>query len=738
MKKILILSLLMLVCTGMLFALNQRIYIQEIALEGGNILDYVTNTGQTHSANYILRVTNVESGEMNGSDLPGHIISGLKVYRPAPTFAAVSVNQSIWPTDWAIGSTLHVQLWYTGPTTAPSNQEPYPQYEYSEIYKIVPEGGGVMNDTVPAGATAWTVPPFLSGPEEFTLGITSNWPGAAIYLEGADTGQVTPYIFDPAVAGTYTLVMPNITWTPASFAYAAEENETVTFMGEFTPGVATNPIPVDGATLTWADGVTDEVVLSWDPVADASYYNVYWNGATAPVQANEPTFTTPVIGDGAYTWQIVPYVTDPAAPAKGVRKASPIAAKVNGNSTIRGGAVGAPVWGFTIEYAPVIVPTLTITSEPVGAAIYVGVPAVDTGEVTPFDFTVAGTYSVAMANYTFSPAEYVWDGLADHTENFVGTLEEEYDIDPDTPAVINPETEVTIAGDGFVGGTVVTGGLTPVPNPTFVATSEGILQLVGTGLVTITFDFDPAVDWFIYLEGGVWQVIAGPLSTYDVVVDLGAKDGSLEFKSGSGGDPTLPVELSVFNAVLTVNKFVELTWISESETNMLGYRVYRNESQEAASAICITPELIPASNTSSTRIYNLTDMEVVAGNTYYYWLEAADFGHSTMFGPQYVEVTAEETPVLPAHTVMNNAYPNPFKASTVTNINVNLKAGDHGSVTIYNVLGQVVKTYKVVEGINPLTWNGQDSRGNACGSGIYFYKLSTNSLNQTKKMVIVK
>ncbi|MCK9583379.1 MAG: T9SS type A sorting domain-containing protein [Candidatus Cloacimonetes bacterium] len=590
------------------------------------------------------------------------------------------------------------------------------------------------------GDAGWFLPQtmFGGGGPEPTLEVKSNWVGAAIYLEGADTGNVTPYIFDPAVAGTYTVVMPNITWTPASFAYAAEENETVTFMGEFTPGVATNPIPVDGATLTWADGVTDEVVLSWDPVADVSYYNVYWNGATAPVQANEPTFTTPVIGDGAYTWQIVPYVTDPAAPAKGVRKASPIAAKVNGNSTIRGGAVGAPVWGFTIEYAPVIVPTLTITSEPVGAAIYVGVPAVDTGEVTPFDFTVAGTYSVAMANYTFSPAEYVWDGLADHTENFVGTLEEEYDIDPDTPAVINPETEVTIAGDGFVGGTVVTGGLTPVPNPTFVATSEGILQLVGTGLVTITFDFDPAVDWFIYLEGGVWQVIAGPLSTYDVVVDLGAKDGSLEFKSGSGGDPTLPVELSVFNAVLTVNKFVELTWISESETNMLGYRVYRNESQEAASAICITPELIPASNTSSTRIYNLTDMEVVAGNTYYYWLEAADFGHSTMFGPQYVEVTAEETPVLPAHTVMNNAYPNPFKASTVTNINVNLKAGDHGSVTIYNVLGQVVKTYKVVEGINPLTWNGQDSRGNACGSGIYFYKLSTNSLNQTKKMVIVK
>jgi flagellar hook assembly protein FlgD len=49
-----------------------------------------------------------------------------------------------------------------------------------------------------------------------------------------------------------------------------------------------------------------------------------------------------------------------------------------------------------------------------------------------------------------------------------------------------------------------------------------------------------------------------------------------------------------------------------------------------------------------------------------------------------------------------------------------------------------VKTFKVSEGTTKINWNGRDAKGNACGSGIYFYKLSTPSMNQTKKMVIVK
>lgn len=331
-------------------------------------------------------------------------------------------------------------------------------------------------------------------------------------------------------------------------------------------------------------------------------------------------------------------------------------------------------------------------------------------------------------------------GTGDYAEvafTVVVTPPVDYDVDPGVPAVVG-DAEVTIVGPGFVGAFI---GLptTDVPNPSFVATSEGILTLVGSGLVDITLDFDPAVDWLIYWNGGEPVVIAGPLTTYTIFgIDLGAKDATLEYKGGMGGDPTLPVELSVFNAVLTAQKFVKLTWVSESETNMLGYRVYRSETNDANSATQITAMMIEATNTSTTQVYSIEDREVLPFSTYYYWLEAVDYNHSNFFGPQFVEVPGEVVPELPVQTAMKNAYPNPFKTNASTNIEVALKAGETGTVTIYNVLGQVVKTYSVNEGSHTLNWNGRDSKGNACGSGIYFYKLSTPSMNQTKKMVIVK
>jgi hypothetical protein len=98
--------------------------------------------------------------------------------------------------------------------------------------------------------------------------------------------------------------------------------------------------------------------------------------------------------------------------------------------------------------------------------------------------------------------------------------------------------------------------------------------------------------------------------------------------------------------------------------------------------------MIPATNTSTTQTYSITDAEVAIGSTYYYWLESVDMGHSTFFGPPSVLVEGEVPTVLPEYTTMRNAYPNPFRANTGTTIEVNVKAGETGQVTVYNVLGQ--------------------------------------------------
>lgn len=197
-----------------------------------------------------------------------------------------------------------------------------------------------------------------------------------------------------------------------------------------------------------------------------------------------------------------------------------------------------------------------------------------------------------------------------------------------------------------------------------------------------------------------------------------------------------PVELSSFTAVLTAQNFVNLTWVSQTETAMLGYRVYRSETNTQADALMITESMVEATNTSTTQTYSVEDTEVEIGHTYYYWLESVDMGSSQFHGPVSVLVEGEVPPVYPEITSMKSAYPNPFKANT--NIEVSVKAGESGSVTIYNILGQAVRTFNVEPGTHNILWDGLNSKGEKCGSGIYFYKLSTPSVNQTKKMVIVK
>ncbi|NLN85239.1 MAG: T9SS type A sorting domain-containing protein [Candidatus Cloacimonetes bacterium] len=201
-----------------------------------------------------------------------------------------------------------------------------------------------------------------------------------------------------------------------------------------------------------------------------------------------------------------------------------------------------------------------------------------------------------------------------------------------------------------------------------------------------------------------------------------------------------PVELSSFNATLSSDMFVNIAWTSQTESQMLGYRVYRNTSADQSGAMLIDHPMVPATNTSQTSSYNVMDYDVMVGQTYYYWLESVEYNASSFHGPVSVTVNigGDSPGVDPEIIALKNAYPNPFSAGSITNIEVSLKAGETGTLSIVNLAGQVVKTYQVGQGNHNIQWNGTDSNGLACGSGIYLYKLSTPSFNQTRKLVILK
>lgn len=236
---------------------------------------------------------------------------------------------------------------------------------------------------------------------------------------------------------------------------------------------------------------------------------------------------------------------------------------------------------------------------------------------------------------------------------------------------------------------------------------------------------DPVDDPF----AGVWD---------DVDWSFAGGNWYLNISYNFGNPYTTPVELSSFTATLTALNDVQINWVSQSESNMIGYRVYRSDSSLEEHTILITPVLVPATNTSTQHSYSVVDNEVEIGNTYFYWLEGVESNESNFYGPVSITVQGEVPPVIPTETVLKNAYPNPFRANSSTNIGVDVKGDENGTVTIYNLQGKVVKVYDVQPGSHTITWNGTDGNGNACSSGIYLYNLKTPSTSKTNKMVIIK
>jgi FlgD Ig-like domain len=94
--------------------------------------------------------------------------------------------------------------------------------------------------------------------------------------------------------------------------------------------------------------------------------------------------------------------------------------------------------------------------------------------------------------------------------------------------------------------------------------------------------------------------------------------------------------------------------------------------------------------------------------------------------------------VLPTDYALAQNYPNPFNAGTV--IPFALKDASEWSVTIYNVMGQVVRNFtghNEAGQIN-VSWDGSDENGSSVSSGVYFYRVQAGTWNATKKMTLVK
>lgn len=234
--------------------------------------------------------------------------------------------------------------------------------------------------------------------------------------------------------------------------------------------------------------------------------------------------------------------------------------------------------------------------------------------------------------------------------------------------------------------------------------------------------------------------VSGATNSVTVTITGSLTKGTYVIGQEDGGG-TLPVELSSFTVSMSAVNLVTLQWVTQSETNASGFRVYRNSVDDLLNATMLNL-FIPATNTSQMQVYMVSDEEVVTDGVYYYWLETLELdGAQSFYGPvsmnvSFTDPNNNETPVVQGIT---SAYPNPFNP-TVT-LSCGLKRGGYTTIQVYNQKGQLVNNLfsgNKESGHFNLQWNGTDNFGKKQPSGVYFILMNAGGEKSTKKVVLSK
>lgn len=189
----------------------------------------------------------------------------------------------------------------------------------------------------------------------------------------------------------------------------------------------------------------------------------------------------------------------------------------------------------------------------------------------------------------------------------------------------------------------------------------------------------------------------------------------------------IPVELISFRSDVVDNS-VLLSWATATESNNLGFEIFRKRSEEGELAFVKVGFVDGKINSTSNSFYSFEDKNLVTGK-YIYRLKQVDLDGSFDFvGYSFADIST------PMQFVLEQNYPNPFNPTTT--IKFNIPANENVSLKVYNILGDEIATLineKMNAGSHEVQFNASEY-----SSGIYFYTLKTGSFSQTKKLILMK
>ncbi len=281
----------------------------------------------------------------------------------------------------------------------------------------------------------------------------------------------------------------------------------------------------------------------------------------------------------------------------------------------------------------------------------------------------------------------------------------------------------------------------PVGNPSGCGAAFTATFPVGIA-TTLTFDagISSTPTELYRWNGSLWEDISGT-ATFGVgtvtFTHTSTSRADEEFIINDG-EGTLPVTLSSFTASVTASDFVMLQWITESESEMLGYNVHRSETESLEDALRVNAQCIQANNSSTQSEYSFIDEDVEYDMTYTYWLESMELnGQTRFYGPVTVILTEDEeeenTPDANYSTAFLSAYPNPF--NPVTTLSYSIVNAGMVEFTMFDMKGRKVGqlSHNGQKGRNTLVWDA----GNL-PSGLYFIRMKAGDLEETRKVMLLK
>jgi hypothetical protein len=201
-----------------------------------------------------------------------------------------------------------------------------------------------------------------------------------------------------------------------------------------------------------------------------------------------------------------------------------------------------------------------------------------------------------------------------------------------------------------------------------------------------------------------------------------------------GTDAILPIQIASLTATASEN-MVQLAWTTVSETNNYGFYVERRP--KTGTTFTTVSDLIAGAGTSlQIHHYTWTDMNV-GPTTDVYRLRQVDMnGHASYSNEIVVAgVTGVTDESAPKVFQLAQNYPNPFNPTT--EIKFSVEKQEHATAKVYNILG--VEVAQLFDGMaEPGHYYKFNFDGSRFGSGMYFYRIITDSHSAVRKMLMLK